>query len=246
MNHTGERIRQMAKSDPNALLGSITRNSHHNDRHAGQSDVEMMERILSKPGQGKPYTTAQSKFYEKDRMGEYIMEAIKDNADEIAEWLNDKNGRNAKEFWSKPQKDGKATGSGIRLQSYIYKNGDDTRTIRKLEHCRGYTNRMVLKKDPDPKGCGFSLVTIFPDIQNEHAQKTGKDLMPQLHSTLNYRYAYGNRKRQLDEQVMPHARKERDFLTEKPYVNLHERRFEKPRFEERQSEPGKTEAMSFA
>lgn len=176
------------------LLPQIDFLSHHEERHTKQPITDMIERCISKDMRQR--VSAASEFNDKETMQAELEDAILDNAEEIVKWRANPNGEYTKAFLSEPKDE--PVGHGVRFR------------LGNLEHAETSQTAVVLsidRKNPH----GFRLTTLYPYINTDTAQTTGKDITQELHEAPSYKDAAPERKQMLDRaaaiETQPSERK---------------------------------------
>lgn len=137
--------------------------SHAEKKHAGQSKEALMQRIVLENRNGA--TT----YSNKQKMEEYITDAIMDKINKIDDWLQNQKDKPEYKIIIKPDP-GTVIGYG-----FTYDKKHASLAMRKTE-----SQRIVLQRDNTVPELGFSLKTAFPDASDYNECPIIRTRLPEI------------------------------------------------------------------
>lgn len=161
----------------------------HADIHVQQSDIDSMERLLSRD------TSDSSTFPDADIADYCINETLYQNANQIETWLANNANTELQPLHANfdPElSDAACTGHGFAMDK-------STKTIKEYE---AHDATVILRKDRT-NGYGFTMVTAYPNITTDEAVPTGRDIRDIVRQTPTYQKASPLGKTHLEHRCNP-------------------------------------------
>lgn len=170
------------------IYGYVDKSDHAKRTHTDKDISYNIERIITKDKTKRK--NASSSYTMEFDYREMLECALLDNTNEITTWINDPESPEIQKFTTEEILGGPIIGQGVK-----FRNG-------KIKAYKTKVSEVVLEKDNSPNNpYGFTIKTLYPDINCSQKIPWDIDLAPYMKMTPTYQNASTNEKLRLEQMT---------------------------------------------